>query len=63
MNRNKEACHCHHVTYGQIEDALKNGATTVREVQDATGAGKGCGGCTEFLACLVRDLKEELAKP
>ena len=28
-----------------IEDAIKNGAETLQEVQDATGAGKGCGKC------------------
>lgn len=60
MNRNKEACHCRNVTYGMIEDAIKNGAHTLQEVQNATGAAKGCGQCKDFLACLIRDIKEEL---
>ena len=60
MNRNKEACHCRNVTYGMIEDAIKNGAETLQEVQDATGAGKGCGKCKEFLNYLRRDIKEEM---
>ena len=60
MNRNKEACHCRNVTYGMIEDAIKNGAETLQEVQDATGAGKGCGKCKEFLNYLIRDIKEEM---
>jgi len=59
MNRNKEACHCNNVTYGMIEDAVRAGAVTVEEVQNATGAGKGCGKCKEFLAFLIRDIKEE----
>lgn len=60
MNRSKEACHCRNVTYGMIEDAIKNGAETLQEVQDATGAGKGCGKCKEFLNYLIRDFKEEM---
>lgn len=60
MNRSKEACHCRNVTYGMIEEAIKNGAETLQEVQDATGAAKGCGQCKDFLMCLIRDIKEEL---
>ena len=60
MNRNKEACHCRNVTYGMIEDAIKNGAETFQDVQDATGAAKGCGQCKDFLICLIRDIKEEM---
>lgn len=48
------------VTYGMIEDAIKNGAETFQEVQDATGAAKGCGQCKDFLICLIRDIKEEM---
>ena len=60
MNRSKEACHCKNVTYGMIEDAVRNGADTLQQVMDATGAGKGCGKCKYFLECLIRDFKEEL---
>lgn len=60
MNRSKEACHCRNVTYGMIEDAIKNGAQTLQEVQSATGATKGCGQCKDFLNCLIRDIKEEM---
>ena len=49
MNRSKEACHCRNITYGMIEDAIKNGAETFQEVQDATGAAKGCGQCKDYL--------------
>ncbi len=48
MDRNKEACTCKNVTYGMVEDALKAGATTYDEVQEATGFGTGCGKCKEF---------------
>ena len=30
-----------------IEDAIKSGAETFQEVQDATGAAKGCGQCNK----------------
>lgn len=60
MNRSKEACHCNNVTYGMIEDAIKNGAQTLEEVRDVTGATKGCGKCKDFLLCLIRDIKDEI---
>ena len=43
-----------------IEDAVNNGAETLQEVQEATGAAKGCGQCKDFLICLIRDIKEEM---
>ena len=36
MNRSKEACHCKNVTYGMIEDAVRNGADTLQQVMDCT---------------------------
>ena len=62
MNRRKEACHCRNVTYGMIEDAVRGGADTLQAVMDATGAGRGCGKCRDFLEYLIRDIREELEK-
>lgn len=65
MNRNKEACHCHNVTYGKIMDAIAAGATDFQAVQAATGCSTGCGKCREFIEVLVRDLlaqREEEAR-
>ncbi len=45
MKREKTACHCHNVSYGKIIDAVQNGASTYVQVQEATGAGTGCGKC------------------
>lgn len=42
-----------------IEDAIRNGADTVQQVMDMTGAGKGCGKCKDFLEYLIKDIKEE----
>lgn len=62
MKREKEACHCKNVTYGMIEDAVRAGVNSPEEVQNITGAGKCCGKCKDFLAYLIRDIKEELDK-
>lgn len=62
MNRRKEACHCRNVTYGMIEDAVRNGADTPQKGMDATGAGRGCGKCMDFLEYLIRDIREEVEK-
>ena len=62
MNRRKEACHCRNITYGMIEDAVRSGADTLQAVMDATGAGKGCGKCRDFLEYLIRDILEELER-
>lgn len=59
MNRNKEACHCKNITYGMIEDAIRNGAVTLQQVMDVAGAGKGCGKCKDFLEYLIRYIKDE----
>lgn len=61
MNRNKEACHCKNITYGMIEDAILKGASTLEEIQNATGAAKCCGRCKEFLEYLIKDIIEENA--
>ena len=62
MNRKKEAGQCRHVTYGMIEDAARSGADTLQAVMDATGAGRGCGKCRNFLEVLIRDIREEVEK-
>lgn len=62
VNRNKEACHCRNVTYGMIEDAVKAGAKTPREVERVTHYGGGCGKCREFIEYLIRDLLENTEK-
>ena len=42
MNRNKIACNCKNISYGKIEDAILNGATTYEEVQEQLKFGTGC---------------------
>ncbi|MGL4739952.1 MAG: (2Fe-2S)-binding protein [Sarcina sp.] len=38
-------CNCKNVSYLDIRKAMINGARTVEEIQEMTGAGTGCGGC------------------
>ena len=44
------------VTAGEIQDAIEGGASTVEEVQEATGAGTVCGGCLEEIQKMVEEL-------
>ena len=61
MKKNKSdlVCYCMEITYGNILDAISNGATTPEEVTDATNAGMSCGMCIETIEEI---LEEELSK-
>lgn len=61
MKREKMACNCKNVTYGMVEDAIKNGAKCYEDVEKQLRFGTGCGKCKEFMQFLVRDLLEENA--
>lgn len=41
------------VTNGDIKKAVYDGASTLEEVQEATGAGTVCGGCIDDVQRLV----------
>ncbi len=53
MDRDKVVCYCCNVTNGMIKDAIDGGASTLEEVQEATGAGTVCGACLENVKNLV----------
>lgn len=53
MNLDKIVCDCLGVTNGMIKKAVENGATTLEEVQEATGAGTACGACLDDVQRLV----------
>ena len=59
MKREKTACHCKNITYGMIEDAIKNGAKSYEDVEKKLRFGTGCGKCKEFIQYLIRDLLAE----
>ncbi|MDQ2180517.1 (2Fe-2S)-binding protein [Marinifilum sp. D714] len=44
---NRIICHCKQVTYGDIRMAMVNGARTLEEIKEITGAGTGCGNCID----------------
>lgn len=59
MDFEKIICYCQGVTCGRIKEAVDSGATTLAEVQAATGAGTVCGGCLDQVASLVEHFVAE----
>ncbi len=59
MNLEKIVCNCLSVTSGMIKEAVDSGASTVEEVQEATGAGTVCGACLEEVERLVGSFVSE----
>lgn len=59
MNMDKVVCNCMSVTNGMIKDAVDAGASTLAEVQEATGAGTVCGACEEDVKRLVEQFVAE----
>ncbi|MGN0348215.1 MAG: (2Fe-2S)-binding protein [Roseburia sp.] len=57
MSDEKVICICMNVTAGAIKDAFENGSRTVKEIQDATGAGTVCGSCLDEIEHLLDELK------
>ncbi len=62
MNLDKIVCNCMSVTNGMIKDAVEAGATTLEEVQEATGAGTVCGACLDDVQRLVDHFVAESGK-
>lgn len=62
MKLDKIVCNCLGVTNGMIKDAVDAGASTLEEVQDATGAGTACGACIEDVERLVEQFVKERQK-
>lgn len=53
MNLDKIVCNCLGVTNGMIKEAVDAGASTLEEVQSATGVGTVCGACMDDVRHLV----------
>ena len=47
------------VTNGMIKDAVYAGASTLKEVQEATGDATVCGACTEDVEHLIEQFVKE----
>jgi bacterioferritin-associated ferredoxin len=59
MDNNDVVCGCMNVTVQDIKDAIKNGAKSFEEVQEATNVGTGCGNCVDSVTELVNKLLGE----
>ena len=53
MNLEKIVCECFGVTGQMIKDAVENGASTLEDIREMTGAAAGCGGCTDEVEQLL----------
>lgn len=59
MDMEKIVCNCYSITNGGIKEAVDNGATTLEEVQEVTGAGTICGACLEDVQRLIDEFVAE----
>ena len=59
MDMDKIVCNCYSITNGGIKEAVDEGATTLEEVQEITGAGTICGACLEDVERLVKQFVAE----
>jgi len=46
-------CHCFKVAESTVDQCITSGATNVREVREACGAGGGCMGCRRRIQCYI----------
>ncbi|MEG0307865.1 MAG: (2Fe-2S)-binding protein [Clostridium sp.] len=65
MASDKMICLCNGVTYASVRKAMADGARSVEDIQEATGAGTVCGGCIEEIekvldnACTCKNVSTE----
>lgn len=48
LNDDELICYCENVTVGEVKEAIKNGAKSVKDVADATGACKSANRCEDL---------------
>ena len=49
-------CNCMGITVAHIRDIIANGASSIEEVLELTGAGTICGECTGIAVAVAREL-------
>ncbi|PJI06790.1 MULTISPECIES: (2Fe-2S)-binding protein [Clostridium] len=59
MNDDEIVCGCLNLTVKDIKDAVKNGAKSFEEVQEATEVGTACGACVDEVTELVNELLQK----
>jgi bacterioferritin-associated ferredoxin len=57
-DKDETICFCMDITYGEILNAINNGANTVEEISDKTDAGIACGACIETLEEILEELNK-----
>ena len=62
MNLEKTVCHCMGVTNGMIKEAVEDGAETLEDIQEKTGAATVCGACQEDVQRLIDFFISEKSK-
>lgn len=55
MSDNTMICYCKGVTLGNILTAIEEGATSLVEVMDKTGAGSACGRCVDRIEAIINE--------
>ena len=61
LDKLTKTCRCRVISRAKIKEAIKNGASTLEEVQKATGAGSGsCKGknCSYIINALIKEFKK-----
>lgn len=61
LDKLTKTCRCRVISRAKIKEAIKNGASTLEEVQKATGAGSGsCKGknCSYIINELIKEFKK-----
>jgi bacterioferritin-associated ferredoxin len=56
-------CHCKGVSDKSVRSAIRCGASSVRDVARACGAGTGCGGCRPLIQELIRTEQHGTSRP
>lgn len=54
----KTICYCLNVREDEIKQAIADGANSVDDIKEATGAGTACGACTKRIEKILVDSKE-----
>ncbi|GAA0773027.1 (2Fe-2S)-binding protein [Clostridium subterminale] len=58
MSENRIVCTCQDVDYNTIKKAIEDGAQTVDDIMEATGAGTVCGACISEIEEILQEVKK-----
>lgn len=58
MSENRVICICQDIDYDTIVKAIENGAETVDDIMEATGAGTICGACIDEIEEVLQEVKD-----